>query len=65
MIWRTKDKQLDLSSRAVIMGILNATPDSFSDGGMFSHPEVACQHALRMIHEGAEIIDIGGESTRP
>jgi dihydropteroate synthase len=65
MIWSTQQKQFDLSKRAVIMGILNATPDSFSDGGKFYNPEAACQHALLMIQQGAEIIDIGGESTRP
>ncbi len=65
MIWASATKTLDLSSRAVIMGILNATPDSFSDGGKYLDPEKACQHALSMIAAGAEIIDIGGESTRP
>lgn len=49
----------------MIMGILNVTPDSFSDGGEFSSLDVALQHALQMIEEGADIIDIGGESTRP
>lgn len=48
-----------------IMGILNVTPDSFSDGGSFSNIETAVDHALRMVKEGADIIDIGGESTRP
>jgi dihydropteroate synthase len=57
-------KQLDLS-RAVVMGVLNVTPDSFSDGGRFFEPAAACEHARRMIAEGAAIIDIGGESTRP
>ena len=47
------------------MGILNITPDSFSDGGKFSSPDLALQHALQMIEEGADIIDVGGESTRP
>jgi dihydropteroate synthase len=49
----------------IIMGIVNVTPDSFSDGGDFVSPESAVEHALRMIADGAEIIDIGGESTRP
>ncbi|WP_425470280.1 dihydropteroate synthase [Thiocapsa rosea] len=49
----------------LIMGILNVTPDSFSDGGLYSETAVAVQHALAMIDEGADIIDIGGESTRP
>jgi len=58
------DKQFDLS-RAIVMGILNVTPDSFSDGGQFDRVERALEHALRMQQEGADIIDIGGESTRP
>ena len=58
------DKQFDLS-RAIVMGILNVTPDSFSDGGRFDRVERAVEHALRMQEEGADIIDIGGESTRP
>ncbi len=49
----------------LVMGILNVTPDSFSDGGQFDHVDVAVQHALSMQKNGAEIIDIGGESTRP
>lgn len=57
-------KVLDLST-PVIMGILNATPDSFSDGGKFNTYNSACQHADEMIAQGAKIIDIGGESTRP
>ena len=48
-----------------IMGILNVTPDSFSDGGLFTDPDAACTHALGMVRAGADIIDIGGESTRP
>ena len=55
---------LDLS-QPQIMGILNVTPDSFSDGGQYHHKEQAVQRALQMIEEGASIIDIGGESTRP
>ncbi|MCK5811210.1 MAG: dihydropteroate synthase [Cocleimonas sp.] len=53
------------TDRPSIMGILNVTPDSFSDGGEFNSPELALQHALQMIEEGADLIDIGGESTRP
>ena len=59
-----KNKQLDLS-RAHVMGILNVTPDSFSDGGRFTTAETALHQARRMVEEGATIIDIGGESTRP
>ena len=59
-----KDVSLDLA-RPHIMGILNVTPDSFSDGGKYKHKEQALQYALQMIRDGATIIDIGGESTRP
>ena len=52
-------------NRPIVMGILNVTPDSFSDGGQFIDPHSAIQHARRMIDEGADILDIGGESTRP
>jgi dihydropteroate synthase len=52
-------------NRPIIMGVLNVTPDSFSDGGQFVDPNVALQHAKQMIEEGADIIDIGAESTRP
>jgi dihydropteroate synthase len=55
---------LDLAT-PVVMGVLNITPDSFSDGGRFADAEVALRHALRMVEEGAALIDIGGESTRP
>jgi len=51
--------------RATVMGVLNLTPDSFSDGGRFVDPEVAIAHAVEMVAEGAEIIDVGAESTRP
>jgi len=65
MIWKIKERPLDLTSHAIIMGILNTTPDSFSDGGKFNDLETALAHAREMIAEGATIIDIGGESTRP
>lgn len=55
---------LDLT-RPCVMGVLNLTPDSFSDGGVFLRPEDALYRALRMVEEGADIIDVGGESTRP
>ena len=55
---------LDLS-RTAIMGILNVTPDSFSDGGIFLVRDAAVAHALAMVEEGANLIDVGGESTRP
>jgi dihydropteroate synthase len=55
---------LDLAT-PVVMGVLNITPDSFSDGGRYAEPATALQHALRMVEEGAALIDVGGESTRP
>ncbi|MDO8281469.1 MAG: dihydropteroate synthase [Thermodesulfovibrionia bacterium] len=63
LIWN--NHSFDLSERTCIMGILNVTPDSFSDGGLFLSQELAVEHAVRMQSEGADIIDIGGESTRP
>ena len=65
MIWKTRRPKLDLSHRAQVMGILNVTPDSFSDGGAHFLKETALIHARQMFAEGAELIDIGGESTRP
>jgi dihydropteroate synthase len=61
---RLKTRELDLST-PVVMGVLNLTPDSFSDGGLFVDREAALQHARQMLAEGAAIIDVGGESTRP
>ena len=58
-------RQIELGPRAVIMGVLNVTPDSFSDGGRYQRPDAAIRRARRMVREGAEIIDIGGESSRP
>jgi dihydropteroate synthase len=58
-------RHLDLGGKAVVMGILNVTPDSFSDGGLFDAPEQALAQASRMAAEGAAIIDVGGESTKP
>jgi dihydropteroate synthase len=65
MIWKTRSRTFDLRQSAKIMGILNVTPDSFSDGGQFFSLEAAVLHARELIAEGAEIIDVGGESTRP
>lgn len=64
-IWQTSRRALDLSGKPLIMGILNVTPDSFFDGGLWIDPERAVAHAVEMVSEGADIIDIGGESTRP
>ena len=55
----------DLGRRTLVMGILNLTPNSFSDGGLFNAGEAALAHAVAMVEEGADIVDIGGESTRP
>ena len=63
--WRLRTRTLPLGSRTLIMGILNATPDSFSDGGQFLDPRAALTHALQMLDDGADLLDLGGESTRP
>ncbi len=65
MIWKVRGQSLDLAQRALLMGIVNVTPDSFSDGGSFLDPVAACKHGLKLVEEGAGILDIGGESTRP
>ena len=62
--WQCGSRVLDLAA-PVVMGVLNVTPDSFSDGGRFTDRRSAVDHARRMIADGAAIIDIGGESTRP
>jgi dihydropteroate synthase len=62
--WVLRSRSVSLE-RPVVMGILNLTPDSFSDGGRFLHPAAAVQQARRMVAEGADLIDVGGESTRP
>jgi dihydropteroate synthase len=62
--WQTSRRKLTLE-RPLVMGILNVTPDSFSDGGQFDSVDAALRRAEEMIHEGADIVDIGGESTRP
>lgn len=64
-IMRIGKKDFEIGKRTYIMGILNVTPDSFSDGGKFNDIEKAIQHAKEMIEQGVDIIDIGGESTRP
>jgi dihydropteroate synthase len=63
--WRLGSRSLVLGPRTLIMGVLNVTPDSFSDGGRFLSAEAAVKHGLQMLAEGADIIDVGGESTRP
>jgi dihydropteroate synthase len=63
--WKLRTRSLSLGRRTVVMGVLNVTPDSFSDGGRFLSPSKALAQALHMLDEGAEILDIGGESTHP
>lgn len=65
MTWQCRDCRLTLEKRALVMGILNITPDSFSDGGQYHDPQSAISRALEMESQGADLIDIGGESTRP
>ncbi|MDY6856649.1 MAG: dihydropteroate synthase [Thermodesulfobacteriota bacterium] len=60
-----KKGNLNLDERTHIMGILNITPDSFSDGGLFCDPDLAVTHALKLVDDGADIIDVGGETTKP
>ena len=63
--WSLKTQTLSLDNGPVVMGIVNVTPDSFSDGGKFDSTESAIDHATRLIDAGADVVDIGGESTRP
>ncbi len=63
--WQLRSRSLELGERTLVMGVVNVTPDSFYDGGSFLTPDQAVQYSLRMLCEGADILDIGGESTRP
>ena len=63
--WSLGARTLELGKRTLIMGIVNVTPDSFSDGGLYLDSATATEHALKLLDEGADIIDVGGESTRP
>lgn len=63
--WKLRTRSLRLGQRTLILGVLNVTPDSFSDGGKFLPQERAVAHALRLFDEGADVVDVGGESTRP
>ena len=65
MIWRACDRSWKFPQSTLVMGVVNVTPDSFSDGGNFQSTDQAVEHALRLAAEGADILDIGGESTRP
>jgi dihydropteroate synthase len=63
--WKLRSHSLSLGKRTLMMGVLNTTPDSFSDGGVFATPARAIEHALAMFDDGADMVDVGGESTRP
>jgi dihydropteroate synthase len=63
--WKLKNREIRLGERTVVLGVLNVTPDSFSDGGKFQDPDRAFAHAIEMEEAGADIIDVGAESTRP
>src|ERR1035441_5793075 len=63
--WRLRTRTLELGRRTLVMGVVNITPDSFSDGGLFLSPQAAVAHGLKLIEEGADILDLGAESTRP
>jgi dihydropteroate synthase len=65
MVFRARAFEFQFPRATLVMGVVNVTPDSFSDGGRFLEPAAAVEHALRLVHEGADILDIGGESTRP
>jgi dihydropteroate synthase len=63
--WNVGTRSLELGKRTLVMGVVNVTPDSFSDGGEHFTPDKAVAHALQLLEDGADIVDIGGESTRP
>jgi dihydropteroate synthase len=63
--WKLRTRTLELGSRTLVMGVVNITPDSFSDGGNFLDPQAAIAHGLWLIEEGADLLDLGAESTRP
>jgi dihydropteroate synthase len=63
--WKLKQREISLGERTVLLGVLNVTPDSFSDGGKFADPDRAFAHAMELEEQGADVIDIGAESTKP
>lgn len=65
MAWLCADRSLDPEPRPLVMGVLNVTPDSFSDGGRFTSPDTALEAARQIVADGADVIDVGGESSRP
>jgi dihydropteroate synthase len=64
-VWSCRDHEVEVGRRTLLMGVVNVTPDSFSDGGSFLDPNAAIEHGLRLVADGADILDVGGESTRP
>jgi dihydropteroate synthase len=65
MAWNLRTRTLELGRRTLLCGVVNITPDSFSDGGLFLDPEAAIAHGIRLLDEGADLLDLGAESTRP
>jgi dihydropteroate synthase len=65
VVWRVAGRDIDVSAGTFVMGVINVTPDSFSDGGRFLDPEVAVAAGIRMVEDGADLLDVGGASTRP
>src|SRR5271170_2763512 len=63
--WSLGSRSLQLGKRTLIMGVLNVTPDSFSEGGLYFDRERAVEYGLQLLEDGADIVDVGGESTRP
>ena len=63
--WRLRTRTIEVGRRTLVMGVVNITPDSFSDGGSFLDPEAAVAHGIRLIEEGADLLDVGAESARP
>jgi dihydropteroate synthase len=63
--WQLRNRKLEVGAKTLVMGVVNITPDSFSDGGLYLAPELAVAHALRLLDEGADLLDLGAESTRP
>src|SRR5262245_1417741 len=65
MSWQLRDRILTPGQPPLVMGIVNVTPDSFSDGGRFLDPSAAVEHGLELVRQGADLLDVGGESSRP
>src|SRR5438128_9460274 len=65
LVWQCRGRRLVIGRRPLVLGIVNVTPDSFSDGGRYADPSAAVEHGLKLVAEGADLLDVGGESTRP